>query len=143
MRKWPSAIASDRICTKPYTLEPKTPNEKLVHLAKGTVIGIPMYAIQRDPQYYPDPERFDPERFSYENKNKIVPYTFFPFGLGPRNCIGSRFALMETKLLFYYILSNFEIIPIGKTQIPIRFNRKALNMSPEKGFWLGLQRRVK
>ncbi|KAJ3645738.1 hypothetical protein Zmor_023374 [Zophobas morio] len=143
LRKWPNAIATDRICTKPYTIEPKTPNEKPVHLDKGDVISLPMYPIQRDPQYYPEPERFDPERFSDENKNKIKPYTFFPFGLGPRNCIGSRFALMETKLLFYHIISNFELIPVEKTQIPIRFNRKAINMAAEKGFWLGLQRRVK
>ncbi|XP_063916746.1 cytochrome P450 9e2-like [Zophobas morio] len=143
LRKWPNAIVTDRTCTKPYTIEPKSPNEEPVHLDKGDTIFLPVYAIQRDPEYYPEPERFDPERFSDENKNKIKPYTFFPFGLGPRNCIGSRFALMEIKLLFYYMLLHFEIIPIEKTQIPIRFSRKTINMSVEKGFWLGLQRRVK
>ncbi|XP_063916423.1 cytochrome P450 9e2-like [Zophobas morio] len=143
LRKWPNAIATDRICTKSYTIEPKTPDEKPVHLNKGDMVFIPVYGIQRDPQYYPEPERFDPERFSDENKKKIKPYTFFPFGSGPRNCIGSRFALMEVKLLFYNILSNFEIIATEKTQIPIRFSKKAINMASEKGFWLGLQRRVK
>ncbi|XP_063916959.1 cytochrome P450 9e2-like isoform X2 [Zophobas morio] len=141
LRKWPNAIATDRICTKPYTIEPKTPYEKPVHLKPNDVIYIPMYAIQRDPKNYPDPDRFDPERFSEENKSKIKPYTFIPFGVGPRSCIGSRFALLETKILFYHLLSHFNIIPIEKTQIPIRFNRKAINMAAEKGFWLGLQRR--
>ncbi|KAJ3645735.1 hypothetical protein Zmor_023371 [Zophobas morio] len=142
LRKWPTTVGTDRMCTKPYTLKPKIADEKPVHLDQGTVIMLPVYGIHRDPQYYPEPERFDPERFSDENKSKITPYTFFPFGLGPRNCIGSRFALLETKLLFYYTLSNFEIIPVEKTQIPLRFNRKAITMSAEKGFWLGLQRRV-
>jgi cytochrome P450 family 9 len=104
-------------------------------------IIIPIYSLHRDPQYYPDPDRFDPERFSDENKSKINPYTYLPFGTGARSCIGSRFALMETKVLFFHLLSNFEIVPVAKTQIPIRFDRKAINMSAEKGFWVGLQRR--
>ncbi|EFA09275.1 cytochrome P450 9e2 [Tribolium castaneum] len=142
LRKWPNAIATERVCTKPYTIEPKLPDEKPLRLEIGDVVAIPMYAIQRDPKYFPEPERFIPERFSDENKSKVQPYTFMSFGTGPRSCIGSRFALLETKLLFYYFLTNFEFVPVEKTQIPIKFNRKALNMSPENGFWLGLKRRV-
>ncbi|XP_044272842.1 cytochrome P450 9e2-like [Tribolium madens] len=142
LRKWPNAIATERICTKPYIIEPKLPNEKPLRLEINDVVVIPMYAIQRDPQYYSEPERFIPDRFSDENKAKMNPYTFMSFGTGPRSCIGSRFALLETKLLFYYFLTNFEFTPIEKTQIPIKFNRKSLNMSPEKGFWLGLKRRA-
>jgi cytochrome P450 family 9 len=141
LRKWPNAIATDRVCTKPYTIEPKAPNEKPLRLDVKDNIIIPIYSLHRDPQYYPDPDRFDPERFSDENKSKINPYTYLPFGTGPRSCIGSRFALMETKVLFFHLLSNFEIVPVAKTQIPIRFDRKAINMSAEKGFWVGLQRR--
>jgi cytochrome P450 family 9 len=142
LRKWPNAIATDRICTKPYTIEPKSPNEKPLRLEVNDNVLISMYAIHRDPQYYPDPDRFDPERFSDENKSKIHPYTYLPFGTGPRSCIGSRFALMETKVLFFHLLSSFEIVPVEKTQIPIRFSRKAINMSVEKGFWVGFQKRA-
>nr|AKZ17701.1 cytochrome P450 monooxygenase CYP9Z63 [Tenebrio molitor] len=142
LRKWPNAIATDRVCTKPYTIEPKSPNEKPLRLEVNDNVLISMYAIHRDPQYYPDPDRFDPERFSDENKSKIHPYTYLPFGTGPRSCIGSRFALMETKVLFFHLLSSFEIVPVEKTQIPIRFSRKAINMSAEKGFWVGLKKRA-
>lgn len=142
MRKWPTGIATDRICAKPYTIEPKLPNEKPLRLEVGDTVTIPIYGIHRDPQYYPEPDRYNPERFSEENKSKIVPYTFMPFGTGPRSCIGTRFALLEAKILFYHFLSNFEIVPVEKTQIPLRFSRKAINMTPENGFWMGLKKRT-
>ncbi|EFA09242.1 cytochrome P450 9Z4 [Tribolium castaneum] len=141
LRLWPTAVASDRLCNKPYTIEPKDPTEKPIHLEKNSVVWIPIFAIHRDPQYFPEPNRFDPERFSDENKNNINPYAYMPFGVGPRNCIGSRFALLETKALFFHILSKFEIVPIEKTEIPLQLNRKSFSMTAENGFWFGLKRR--
>lgn len=47
-----------------------------------------MYALHYDPQYFPEPQKYLPERFSDENRNKIPPYAYIPFGQGPRNCIG-------------------------------------------------------
>jgi cytochrome P450 family 9 len=49
---------------------------------------VPVWAIHRNPEYFPDPDKFDPDRFSEENKGKIKPFTYMPFGNGPRNCIG-------------------------------------------------------
>lgn len=141
LRKWTTGIATDRICTKSFTIEPKLPNEKPLFIEKGTPVVLPMYAIHRDPKYYPDPEKFDPERFNDENKRKINPYTYVPFGVGPRACIGTRLALLEIKTLFCYLLAQFEIVPIEQTQIPLKFSKRALNMVVEKGFWLGLKRR--
>ena len=143
LRKWPNPVSVDRICTKPYTIEPKYLDEEPVHLEKNDIVWLPIFGLHRDPQYYPEPERFDPERFKDENKAKIKPYTYLPFGSGPRNCIGSRFALLETKTLFFYILSHFEIVPVEKTQIPLVLSKKQFNLTAENGFWLGFQRRSK
>ncbi|CAG9773671.1 unnamed protein product [Ceutorhynchus assimilis] len=136
LRKWPPAPATDRICTKPYTLNSDTD----IHLNKGDTILIPIYSIHHDPNYYPDPEKFIPERFSEENKDKINPYTYMPFGIGPRACIGSRFALLEIKSVLFHFLHKFEIVPTKKTQIPLKFNKIAMNLKPQTGFELGLKR---
>ncbi|XP_018570837.1 cytochrome P450 9e2-like [Anoplophora glabripennis] len=140
LRKWPSTIATDRVCTKPYTIEPTTPGEVPLYLEKGTLIMLPIYSIHHDPKYFPNPERFDPERFSDENKGDIKPYTYFPFGVGPRNCIGSRFALLETKIVIFHILKNFELVPVEKSRIPLQICRKRFNMTAEGGLWFGLKR---
>lgn len=111
-----------------------------MNIHKGTVIVIPIFGLHRDPKYYPEPERFDPERFSNDNKSKIKPYTYLPFGVGPRHCLGSRFALVEIKTLFFYLLTTFEIVPIKATPIPAKFSRKSLGLTIDGGFHLGLKR---
>lgn len=57
------------------------------------MVLVPVYGVHRDPRYYPNPDKFDPERFSDENKGNIEPLSYFPFGSGPRNCIGTLFLL--------------------------------------------------
>ncbi|XP_044272812.1 cytochrome P450 9e2-like [Tribolium madens] len=143
LRKWPVSAGMDRVCTKEYVIEPKLPGENPVRVDKGTTILVPVFAIQRDPKYYPNPEKFDPERFSDGNKGKVVPYTFMPFGAGPRSCIGTRFAIMETKVLFFSILRHFEIVRVEKTAVPIRGIPQQITLSSADGFWLGFKRRVK
>jgi cytochrome P450 family 9 len=55
------------------------------------VLTVPIFGLQRDPEYFPEPELFDPERFNEENKSLAKPYTYLPFGVGPHNCIGNIF----------------------------------------------------
>lgn len=88
LRKWPPLVVTDRVCTNTYTIQPEQPGEVPVTLKKDDAIWIPIYAIHRDPANYPDPDKFDPERFNDENKRDIKPMSFIPFGVGPRNCIG-------------------------------------------------------
>jgi len=73
-----------RVATKTYTL----PDKSLV-IEKGQKLIIPMFSIHRDPKYYPDPLRFDPERFSSEQKSQRPNGAYIPFGDGPRLCIGN------------------------------------------------------
>ncbi|KAL1509582.1 hypothetical protein ABEB36_004294 [Hypothenemus hampei] len=139
LRKWPPALSIDRVCTKPYTIEPKYPDEKPVHLKVGDLLWLPMFGLHRDPKYFPNPEAFDPERFSDENRDQIIPYSYIPFGSGPRNCIGSRFAILESKALIYNLLLNFEIVPTKRTMNPLKFTRGTFQNTVEGGFWLGLK----
>ncbi|KAL1509787.1 hypothetical protein ABEB36_004470 [Hypothenemus hampei] len=140
LRKWPPVFSIDRVCTKPYTIEPKYPDEKPVHLKVGDMLWLPMFALHRDPKYFPNPEAFNPERFSEENRDQISPYSYIPFGIGPRNCIGSRFAILESKALIYNLLLNFEIVPNKKTANPLKHIRGLFQNAVEGGFWLSLKR---
>lgn len=67
------------MCNRSYKIEPKEPNEKTPLLKEKIFVLISVVGIHRDSQYYPDPERFDSERFSDENKHKIVFRSYMPF----------------------------------------------------------------
>uniref|UniRef100_A0A1B0DEZ0 Uncharacterized protein n=1 Tax=Phlebotomus papatasi TaxID=29031 RepID=A0A1B0DEZ0_PHLPP len=138
LRYWPPGVATDRKCVKPYRI--KT-DEISCDVKVGEAILIPIVSLHHDPKYFPNPSRFDPERFSEENKHKINPFAYLPFGVGPRNCIGSRFALMETKAIIYYILTKFTFEVSEKTQVPLKLAKAGFALKPQKGFWVDLKPR--
>ncbi|KAI4464097.1 cytochrome p450 [Holotrichia oblita] len=142
LRKWPVGVFTDRVCSKPYTIEAVNPGENPVDLKPGDVVLVSIVGMHRDPKYFPNPDTFDPERFSDENKGNIQPYTYMPFGLGPRNCIGSRFAILETKTIIFSMLAKFDFVAVDKTQIPIKLMRKSFNIVGENGLWIGLKPRA-
>ncbi|XP_017777381.1 PREDICTED: cytochrome P450 9e2-like [Nicrophorus vespilloides] len=141
LRKWPATGGGDRLCVKDYKIPAKLPGEKDIIIEKGTPIWLPISAINRDPKYFPDPDRFDPERFSEANKDKIVAGTLLAFGFGPRACIGSRFAIMEMKIMLVNLLKTFKLVKVDKTQDVIKLSSKSLNNVMDGGHWIGLQRR--
>uniref|UniRef100_A0AAQ6ANH0 unspecific monooxygenase n=1 Tax=Amphiprion ocellaris TaxID=80972 RepID=A0AAQ6ANH0_AMPOC len=112
MRLYPIATRLERVSKTSVEVNGVT-------VPKGTTIMIPVYTLHRDPSLWPEPEAFKPERFSKENKDNIDPYAFLPFGAGPRNCIGMRFAQLMMKLALVEILQNFSFVTCKETDIPM------------------------
>ncbi|XP_066905465.1 uncharacterized protein [Halyomorpha halys] len=116
MRKYPTIVNMSRMCTKTVTM----PNGDTIE--KGQYVFIPIWALHRNPENFPDPDKFDPERFSEENKHTINPYAYIPFGEGPRFCIGKRFGLLQTKMGLISILRKYSVEPCERTQIPLQMS---------------------
>lgn len=111
LRLYPAAPFSIRTCKEDCIL-------KNLKVPLGISVTVPTYSIHRDPKLWPNPERFDPERFSPEAKQSRDPYAYMPFGHGPRNCIGMRFAQMEMKLMLVRILKKYSFHVSKDTKIP-------------------------
>uniref|UniRef100_A0A182MYK0 Uncharacterized protein n=1 Tax=Anopheles dirus TaxID=7168 RepID=A0A182MYK0_9DIPT len=141
LRKWSIGTLLNRECIRDYQYDDGRGVKFTIE--KGALIFIPIVGMHYDPKYYPNPERFDPERFSVENRKNIQSGTYLPFGSGPRNCIGSRFALMETKVVLYYLLLHFRVIPFAKTQIPLKLKKSSTQFATEQGIWLEFQSRIR
>ena len=91
------------------------------HLEKNSVIFIPPYVVHRDPRWWKDPEKFDPERFSEANESDIPKYAYLPFGGGPRICIGNHFSLMEAQILLAMIVGRYRVCHVPDAKIvPLR-----------------------
>ena len=105
---------------------------------KGIPIFIPAYAMHRDPEVWPEPDKFDPERFTKEAIEARHPCAFLPFGTGPRNCIGMRFALMEIKLCLAKILRRFKLVSCPETENPLRL-AAITTLTPKNGVHLRIQ----
>lgn len=75
----------------------------------GTLVAVGIYALHRDPDIWPDPERFDPDRFSPENTAARDRWHFLPFAGGARSCIGEHFARLETTLALATIIRSFAV----------------------------------
>ncbi|KAI4884180.1 hypothetical protein NFI96_027844 [Prochilodus magdalenae] len=119
MRLYTANIRLERVCKKTVEIGSLT-------IPKGTIVTIPIFALHRDPEYWPDPETFDPERFTKENKGSIDPYVFMPFGAGPRGCLGMRFALVTMKLAIVETLQRFNISACDETQVPLELSSSVL-----------------
>ncbi|XP_062540295.1 cytochrome P450 9b2-like [Armigeres subalbatus] len=133
LRKWPASPSVDRECSKDYLLED---GGCRVQFRKGDTLWVSIWALHRDEQYFPDPERFDPERFSVTNKAKIKPCTYIPYGVGPRNCIGMRLASLVTKITLVDLVRNFKLELGSRIAQPFRLSKTSYSMEPEGGFWL-------
>nr|CAD7459333.1 unnamed protein product [Timema tahoe] len=136
LRKYPVVPVLSRNCTKPCTIQG---TDLLV--VKGMKVLIPVVGLHMDPEYYPDPLKFDPERFSEKNQKARPHFTYLPFGEGPRICIGMRFGLLQSKLGLATLLSKYKFTPCEDTSIPLKMDRRAIFASPEGGIPLRIQQR--
>ncbi|XP_025265760.1 cytochrome P450 6k1 isoform X3 [Camponotus floridanus] len=128
LRMYPSLGYINRMPNEAY----KVPNSDLV-IEKGTPVYIPMLGLHYDPEYFPNPDKFDPERFNEENKRNRPACVYFPFGEGPHNCIGIRLALLKIKLALIIILSKCEVRPCEKTLIPTVIDQRGAMTMPLNG----------
>ncbi|XP_023220300.1 cytochrome P450 4V2-like [Centruroides sculpturatus] len=88
-------------------------------IPKGTFCLFFLYQLHRDPKVFPNPEIFDPDRFSAENCRKRHPFAYLPFSAGPRNCLGQRYAQIVIKLMLIQILRKFSLISLDpRDRIP-------------------------
>jgi cytochrome P450 len=104
----------------------------------GAVIFLSQYVTHRLPEYWPEPEVFAPERFTGTQPPARPRYAYFPFGGGPRQCIGKDFALMEMQIILATLAQRFrlELCP-GQRLDP----RRAMDMNPRRPIWMRVRAR--
>ncbi|CAG9828099.1 unnamed protein product [Diabrotica balteata] len=126
LRKWPYFDSIYRICNQTYIIESKTSKKKEVVLEKGSILCIPVTPMHYAPRYYGYSKRFEPERLSSEHRCIIEPYTYLPFGLSENGCIGSRLAVLQTKVFIVHLLHHFEINLSEATKLPLTLFKEKL-----------------
>ncbi|XP_047356211.1 cytochrome P450 6B1-like isoform X4 [Vespa velutina] len=135
LRKHPPVIFLSRECMIPsYTLE-----DTKITIGKHQRIFIPVIALHKDPNIYPNPNVFDPTRFITEN-NLINDGTYLPFGRGPRNCIGEKFAEYQVIIGLATFLRNHKVDICEKTKIPYTIGRSDFLLQPKEEIYLKISK---
>jgi len=134
LRLYPVLPFLDRVCQLPakdkgYSLEPYSSFE----IPSGMPVFIPIYDLQRDPEYFPEPEKFIPDRFYSQTSNEFL---WLPFGTGPRNCIGERFAMMQMKVAVVNVLKAFRVELTDKTPKTIKLEKTSALLHSDQGIQL-------
>ena len=105
---------------------------------KGSLISVITYALHRDPRFFHDPELFDPERFAPGWEERVPRYAYLPFGGGPRACIGSGFAMMESRLVLSTVAQRYQLrLEPNQQVVPIQL----VTVRPKNGIRMRLTRR--
>ncbi len=104
----------------------------------GANIVMSQWVMHRDARFFPDPEKFDPGRWSTEKCRNLPRFAYFPFGAGPRQCIGASFAMMEAVLLLATIAQRFQLCPVRAHAVePL----PSITLRPKRGVWVQLRKR--
>ncbi|XP_035693884.1 cytochrome P450 3A29-like [Branchiostoma floridae] len=134
LRLYPTALRIDRVCTEDVDIHG-------VHIPAGMLCFVPVWTIHHDPDIWPEPEKFRPERFSKEEVEARDPYAYLPWGSGPRNCAGMRIAQLELRFAMAKALEKFRFFPCEKTEIPVRFKNSFIHQV-DGGVWLRVEART-
>ncbi|XP_052870410.1 cytochrome P450 6a8-like [Anopheles cruzii] len=134
LRKHPPVAILERNADKDYRM----PNSGLV-LRRGQKVMIPIYAMHHDPDHFPEPDEYRPERFSPEEVAKRDPHCYLPFGEGPRICIGMRFGSLQAKAGLASLLDTFRFSVCPQTQIPVQYSRTNFILGPANGVHLRVE----
>ncbi|XP_023030776.1 probable cytochrome P450 6a20 [Drosophila willistoni] len=138
LRKYPVAAHLFRRTNQRYVN-----NDSKYYIEPGTLVFIPTLALHYDPEYYEEPEKFKPERFSDDAIQQRPSCAYLPFGEGPRNCIGMRFGKMQTVIGLAKLISiyKFEVHP-EKTQLPLELDTTNFLLSAKGGIHLNVSKVV-
>src|SRR5437764_2504193 len=108
------------------------------HVPKGTQVFMFQWATQRDPRFYDEPLEFQPERWTDEFIGRLPKYAYFPFGRGPRACIGASFAMMEIILVLATIGQKFRLELVHDPPVSIL---PSMSLRPKEGIQVRIERR--
>jgi len=133
MRLYPPAYAIGREATQDYLI----PGTSYV-ASKGATVAVSQYVIHRDPRYFSNPEKFDPDRWKPEMKSSLPKFAYFPFGAGPRSCVGEPFAWMEGVLLLATIAQKWRMKHVASHKIA---PMPRITLRPKYGMQMLLEKR--
>ena len=136
LRMHPVLAALERPCSKDY----KLPNTDLV-IKKGDLVRLSSIGISFDPDIFPNPEKWNPDNFSKENRANRNPYSFMAFSLGPRNCLAMRFAFFEMKVAISHIVSKFKILQTEKTCKNVKVDPRSVLGAAKGQLWVRFEER--
>lgn len=138
MRKHPALTWIERACTQSVTLKDSKGQEFKIN--QGDHVVMPATGFHYDAKYFPDPEKFDPERF-LDEEFKENNTAYMAFGLGPRKCIAGRLGIIEAKIFFYHFLTKYTFKVNELTEIPITYKKGLSFLRAANGIWLDIKQR--
>ncbi|CAL9697376.1 unnamed protein product [Knipowitschia caucasica] len=109
-------------------------------LPKGAWLEIPAGFLHHDPEHWPEPDKFIPERFTPEEKANRHPFVYLPFGAGPRNCVGMRLAQLEIKMALVNVFRRFTIVTCAETKVPLEL-KSSSTLGPKNGIYVKIMKR--
>ncbi|MCU1308429.1 MAG: hypothetical protein JWN45_3124 [Acidobacteriaceae bacterium] len=130
MRLYPPAWSLARTVVSDFEL-------RGYRIPSGANVVMSQWIMHRNPTYFPDPDKFDPDRWLQERSQKLPRFAYFPFGGGPRQCIGTAFAMMEATLLLATIAQQFRLHPVPDHSVVLI---PSFTLRPKYGIKVTLQR---